>query len=318
VKIVFFGTPGFAASILEHLVLQSPHQEVIAVISKPDARKGRGQQVMQTPVHVMAERLLPTIPILQPKKTSDISIVEFLRSLQADVFVVVAYGEIVKKAILEIPRLGCLNIHASILPHLRGAAPIQRAIMQGDRKTGITIMRMDEGLDTGDMLLQKEVPIFENDTFPDIEAGLLSLAKESIVEALDLITKEKAFYVPQENALATFAPKICEKDLHLCPQEEVRKLHNLVRTFSPKPGAYFTILVRGKECRLKVLSSLKMEESNVTDFPVLRKVGSTLALVNSSGILLLKTIQLEGKAPVDSESFLRGYPIDCLSLYQSA
>jgi len=269
---------------------------------------------MYTPVHEMAARLLPNVPFIQPKRASDNETIEFLRSIQADIFVVVAYGEIVKKAVLELPRYGCLNIHASLLPYLRGAAPIQRSIMQGDRKTGITIMKMDVGLDTGDMLLQKEVPICENDLFQSVHDSLLSLAKEGIVEALDIIESGQARYTPQESSLATFAPKICDQDLILQPEENVRKLHNFIRALSPKPGAYFNILVRGKPVRLKVLSSLKMEGLNSLEKPALREYEGHLALVNSSGILLLRTIQLEGKAPTTSEAFLRGYPITCMSI----
>ena len=313
-RIVFFGTPQFAAGILEHLVLKGQHHQVIAVVSKPDAPKGRGQRMIYTPVHEAAERLLPGVPYRQPTKVSDPEVIEFLRSLQADIFLVVAYGEIVKKSVLDIPRYGCLNIHASLLPFFRGAAPIHRAIMHGDTRTGVTIMRMDVGLDSGDILLQKETPISLGDTFHEVELSLLSLAKDAILESLDLIEEGRAQFIPQENSLATLAPKIHERDLLLCPEERVDKLHNQIRALSPKPGAYFHILVRGRPFRLKVFSSVMMEGPSENTIPTLKVVNGHLALLNSSGILLLKKVQLEGKSSLSSEDFLRGYPLSCLTL----
>lgn len=313
-KIAFFGTPFFAASILEYLVKNGARHQVVSVVSKPDAPKGRGQRVLPTAVHEKAQELLPNVPFHQPHKASDEAIVSFLRMLQADIFVVVAYGEIIKKKVLEIPKYGCLNIHASLLPHLRGAAPIHRAIMQGYAKTGITIMRMDEGLDTGDMLLQKEMPIYENDAFSDVESRLLPLAQTAIVEALDSIEDGSAHYVPQNNACATFAPKILEKDLFLDPRENVATLHNYIRALSPKPGAYFSLYVRGKPMRLKILSSLNVRGETLLEKPVLLEQGKELALMNESGLLLFKSIQLEGRSATSSEAFLRGHPLDCLRL----
>ena len=308
-RVVFFGTPSFAAGILEHLVLQSHHQ-VVGVVSKPDAPRGRGQKVGKTPVHEVSERLLQNVPYLQPQKA--IEIIDVLQGLQADVFVVVAYGEIIKKAVLDIPRLGCLNIHASLLPHLRGAAPIQRALMRGDAKTGITIMKMDVGMDTGPVLLQKEVKISENTTFLDLEAYLQEKAKEGIVEALQLVEENKAYFVPQDSAQATIAPKITEKELCLDPEADIKALHNIIRALSPRPGVFFHILVRGKPVRLKVLASLDMGRMFLADQPRFRAHPDGLVLVNSSGSLLVTKLQLEGKSPMDSSSFLRGYPADCL------
>lgn len=313
-KIAFFGTPFFAASILEHIVKYGTRHQVMAIISKPDAPRGRGQKVLPTAVHKKTDELLPHVPFFQPRRASDETILPFLQALQADVFVVVAYGEIIKKRVLEIPKHGCMNIHASLLPHLRGAAPIQRALMQGDTKTGITIMRMDEGLDTGDMLLQKEMPIYENDTFADVESQLLLLAQKAVIEALDSIEDGSVRYVPQDNEHATIAPKIGEKDLCLHTEENVATLHNYIRALSPKPGAYISLFIRGKPMRLKILSSLKMGNPNPLEKPVLREYGNELALMNTSGLLLLKTVQLEGKGPTSSGEFLRGYPLDCLHL----
>lgn len=313
-RIVFLGTPVFAASILEHLVKTATRHSVVAVLSKPDSQSGRGRKVVQTPVHTMAEKLLPHVPILQPEKASDEKTVEFLRSLHADVFVVVAYGEIIKKAVLEVPKYGCLNIHASLLPHLRGAAPIQRALMQGDTTTGITIMRMDVGLDTGDTLLKKEVEISENMIFSELEHLLIEAAKSGIVEALDCIEDGNAHYIAQDTSQATYAHKIGEKDFCLHPEDHVRKLHNIIRACSPKPGAYFTLLVRGKPVRLKVLSSILQEKELDIPYPIFVEGEQRLSIANKTGVLLLKTVQLEGKAPLASEVFLRGYPLDCLSL----
>lgn len=306
-KIAFFGTPVFAAKILEHLVLNAQQHEIVAVISKPDKPKGRGQHCHMTPVHEMASSLLPNVPYMQPQKASSIETIEQLRAIGADIFVVVAYGEIVTKAILDMPRYGCVNVHASLLPLLRGAAPIQRAIMQGFLKTGVTIMRMAEGMDTGDMIITKEVSIGENDLVGTVQDRLLEAAKIGLVHALDAIENGTVVYRQQEHSLATKANKITELDLCLDANDDVRKLHNTIRALSPKPGAYFQISLREKFVRLKVLESRVGEECSKT--PTFQTRECNLVLVNSTGSLVIQELQLEGKARIASKEFLKGYPL---------
>lgn len=307
-KIAFFGTPLFAAKLLEHLATKVPQHQIVAVVSKPDKPKGRGQMCQMTPVHEIASKLLPGVPYLQPEKAS--AVIAPLESIGADLFVVVAYGEIVKKELLDLPKYGCVNVHASLLPLLRGAAPIQRAIMDGFSKTGITIMRMNEGMDTGDMIVKKEVPIDKNDSFLLVEERLLHAAQEGLVEALDAIEAKRAIYTPQDHTKATKANKITEKDLLLDPASDVQVVHNTIRALSPKPGAYFQVFVRNKPCRLKVLES--RVGTGYSESPVFQMREDRLALVNRTGELILYTIQPEGKARMSSQEFLRGYPIPTL------
>lgn len=311
-KVVFFGTPSFAAQILEYLVLHAPQHQIVAVVSKPDKPQGRGQKIVFTKVHESAVKCLPHVPILQPKKASDHETVQQLASFGADVFVVVAYGELVKKALLDLPSQGCLNIHASLLPHLRGAAPMQRAIMQGDEQIGVTIMRMDEGMDTGDMLLQKVVSIDEHDVLQDVYDKLLLQASMAIVEALDLIQEKRAVYVAQKHDKATLAPKILEKDQWLHPDMSVDQMYNTIRALSPKPGVYLKILLRGKPIRLKIVQTKKQMRRSLE--PVLTECSEGLLLMNQTGSLLLTRVQLEGRACMNSLEFLRGHPLHTLGL----
>lgn len=308
-KIVFFGTSSFSASLLEHLVLNVPQHRVVAVVSRPDSPKGRGQKCCMTPVHEVAERLVPNVLYLQPQKASSIEVIEHLKTLKADIFVVVAYGEIVTKALLDIPPKGCVNVHASLLPLLRGAAPIHRAIMQGFSHTGVTIMRMDEGMDTGDMILKKEVSIRENDCFDDVEKALLEAAKIGLVEALEAIEAGTVEYTQQNHAQATKASKVVERDLCLDVGQDVRTLHNMIRALSPKPGAYFQVRIRNKSFRLKVLKSTVISESRQEVTPSFKTRNGELVFVNTSGELLIQEVQLEGKARMPSKEFVRGYPL---------
>lgn len=307
-KIAFFGTPVFAAKLLEYLVLNAPQHQVVAVISKPDKPKGRGQHCQMTPVHEMASRLLPDVVYMQPVKASSVEAIEQLRSIGADIFVVVAYGEIVTKALLDIPKYGCVNVHASLLPLLRGAAPIQRAIMQGFAKTGVTIMRMSEGMDTGDMIVTKEVPIGENDSLDTVQQGLCEVAKIGLLEALDSIENGTVVYTQQDHSKATKANKITETDLLLDPKTDVRTLHNTIRALSPKPGAYFQVTLRNMSVRLKVVES-QLVAGPTSSEPLFQKRDGALVLLNSSGALLIQDLQLEGKARMASKEFLKGYPL---------
>ena len=284
------------------------------MVSRQDKPKGRGLVVEKTAVHEMAEKLDLQVPILQPKKTGEPEILQKLKAVQADAFVVVSYGEIIKKSVLDIPRYGCFNIHASLLPRLRGAAPIQRAIMRGDRTTGITIMKMDEGMDTGDMLLTKEIVIHENDCFADVEKALIEAAKEAIVEALDRIESGAFTLYPQNHEEATLAPKISDEELLLKPESNVKDLHNTIRALSPKPGAYLNVTVREKPMRMKIFSSKLLTEGGKSPEPLLTAQNGMLSLQNSTGRLLLETVQLEGRPRMSSQEVLRGYPIEILQL----
>jgi methionyl-tRNA formyltransferase len=309
VRVVFFGTPAFAALILKHLV-EATHHEIVAVVSKPDAPKGRGLSVCPTPVKTVAEQLLPSVPLLQPERASIPHIVDQLQALRPDVFLVVAYGEILKPSILEIPRLGCYNVHASLLPSYRGAAPIQRALMDGCEKTGISVFRLTKGMDSGDVIWQKGCSVGSDMNAEELTACLLEIAKEGSVESLRLLETGTAVFTQQRHEEATLAPRVVPEDLVLDQSRDVTVLHDTIRAFSPTPGAFFWIMYRERRLRLKIL---RTHVDPTTGGPY-RKWRMTedgsLALSTPDGVLIFDMIQLEGRSAMTSQAFLRGIPLE--------
>lgn len=233
-RIVFAGTPDFAASALRALVDNGYH--IAGVYTQPDRPAGRGRKLVPGPVKQLA--LENDLPVFQPESLKTAEAQRQLRELAPDVMVVAAYGLILPGDVLTIPTHGCLNIHASLLPRWRGAAPIQRAIAAGDSKTGITIMQMDKGLDTGDMLLKRETPIAPDDTGGSLHDRLARLGGEAIVAALGQLEAGTLTPVPQDNSQACYAHKLSKQDGHINWQAPAREIHNLVRAFNPWPGTY--------------------------------------------------------------------------------
>ncbi len=310
-KYVFFGTPQFAATVLKHLLGKKEH-ELVAIVSKPDKPQGRQQKIVPTPVKVVRDQMAPHVPLLQPLKASDPEFVEQLKSFNADLFVVVAYGEIVKKTVLDIPKICCLNIHASLLPLYRGAAPMQRCLLDGVSRTGITIMRMDVGLDSGDILLKKECPVPFDMTLGALTDALQEISCRAIDESFQLIDSGKAVFTPQDHSLATFAPKVSKEEAEINWDEKAINLHNKVRAFSPSPGAWSYLSIRGEKKRLKILETSVSSDASA---PIgkLIELQSQLAVGTKEGVLIIKKLQLEGKSPMDSSQFLKGYPLKDLS-----
>lgn len=308
-RLIFLGTPRFAASILEHLVKVTKH-DILAVVSKPDAPTGRGQHLVVTPVKETAQKLLPDVPVFQPNKVSDAESVAYLRGFQPDACVVVAYGEILKPPFLEIPRLGTYNIHASLLPSYRGAAPIQRALMDGCSHSGITIFRIDRALDSGDLVWQGRCAISPNMTAGELTEELLELAKRGIVESLDRIEQGTVTFRHQPHEEATFAPKIVPKDLILDPAQDILHIHDRIRALSPQPGAYFFVQYRDQKKRLKVFRS-HVDGSYTAPNPRWCVVPQGfLGLSTPSGTLVLEIVQFEGRSSMPSNQFLRGVPLE--------
>lgn len=235
-KIIFAGTPHFAAVALEALLTQQ--FDVAAVLTQPDRPAGRGMQLAPSTVKQLA--LQHGLPVLQPRSLKDADIQRELDTYAADVMVVAAYGLILPQAVLELPRYGCLNIHASLLPRWRGAAPIQRAILAGDKETGISIMQMDAGLDTGDMLLKKSCPITEHDTAQTLHGKLAALGAESIVEALRLLEQNRLERVPQDNTQATYAAKLSKAEAQIDWASDAAQIERAVRAYNPFPVAIAT------------------------------------------------------------------------------
>ena len=233
-NIVFAGTPDFAATALQALLEKG--FPVTAVYTQPDRPAGRGRKLVPGPVKQLA--LDHQLPVFQPESLKTAEAQDELRALAPDVMIVAAYGLILPPEVLAIPTHGCLNIHASLLPRWRGAAPIQRAIAAGDRETGITIMQMDKGLDTGDMLLTRTTPITDEDTGGSLHDRLAELGGEAIVAALHALQAEELRAEPQDDSQACYAHKLSKQDGHINWQSPASEIHNLVRAFNPWPGTY--------------------------------------------------------------------------------
>ncbi|MEO6696481.1 MAG: methionyl-tRNA formyltransferase, partial [Gammaproteobacteria bacterium] len=242
-KIIFAGTPEFAVPALQAL-LDSAH-EVCAVYTQPDRPAGRGRTVQASPVKQLALR--HRIPVLQPPSLKDASVQETLRALVADLMVVVAYGLILPAAVLSAPRLGCINIHASLLPRWRGAAPIQRAILAGDDQTGITLMQMDEGLDTGAMLVQRPCPILPTDSAKTLHDRLAALGAETLIETLGPLQDGTITARTQNGDAACYAAKLSKPEAVLDWRLDAAALDRKVRAFNPSPVAQGTLICPGRE-----------------------------------------------------------------------
>jgi len=303
VRIVFFGTPQFSAHILEDLLSLHAY-DIVAVISKPDARCGRGRKIMPTPVKQVAVR--HKIPVFQPERAS--SFLDRLESFRADLFLVVAYGELFSPELLQLPVLGCFNVHASLLPAYRGAAPIQRALMDGAHKTGISIFRLNAHMDSGDLLWQKEYAIDSNMNAGRLTERLLSLAQEGVKESLALLDSGNQRFISQHHEEATLAPKLKAKDRHLDPNQDVIWIHDHVRALSPSPGAFFLIECRDHVMRLKVLQT-HIDAQLCDKQRRWQVLNGSLALTTPSGTIFFDIVQLEGRAAMSSEEFLRGIPL---------
>ncbi|HNB27105.1 MAG TPA: methionyl-tRNA formyltransferase [Alphaproteobacteria bacterium] len=296
-RVIFMGTPGFAAVALKSLV--DAGHDILAVYSQPPRPKGRGMDVQPNPVHALAEEL--GIPVRHPVSIKSAEEIAAFQALQADVAVVAAYGLILPKAILEAPRHGCLNIHASLLPRWRGAAPIQRAIMAGDQQTGITIMQMDVGLDTGPMLMQEAVPIAAETDAGSLHDELAALGARMIVAALERLPD--GFQVePQPAAGVTYAAKITKEECRIDWTRDAVEIDRQIRGLAPSPGAFTEL--NGE--RLVVLAAEVMSGFHGAPGVAL---DDQLTIGCGSGVLRLILVKRAGKRAMSAEDMLRGFPV---------
>jgi methionyl-tRNA formyltransferase len=296
-RVLFIGTGEIGVPVLRSL-LNSDEHELVGAVTQPDKPVGRAQRIEAPPIkQALAGR---TIPILQPARIKSADAVAEIRALAPEVIVVMAYGQILPRSVLEIPRVACLNLHASLLPRHRGAAPVQAAILAGDRESGITVMYMDEGLDTGDILLQSRLEIAADETGGSLHDRLALIAPEALLAALTQLGKKSAPRIPQDSSAATYAPKLEREHGRIDWSEPVVTIERKVRAFNPWPGA-FTLLrdEAGTERKLKIHRASVVADG--------RNDPENLVIAAKDGALRLEEVQLEGKRRMSATEFLRGY-----------
>jgi methionyl-tRNA formyltransferase len=296
-RIIFMGTPEFAVPTLTEIV--STGHEVVAVYTRAPKPAGRGQAERKSPVHEAAEGF--GIPVFTPRSLRQSPEQEVFASLDADVAVVVAYGLILPKPILDAPRLGCLNLHGSLLPRWRGAAPIQRAVMAGDARTGIMVMQMDEGLDTGAVGLVEEMPIGPDMTSGEVHDKMMLIGADLMGRALAALDRGSLHFTPQAEDGVTYAAKIDKAEARIDWTKPAAEVHNLIRGLSPFPGAWFELTLNGIPTRIKALRSTLVSGSGPAG-----TILPDLTIACGSGAVRLVAVQREGKGAMDAATFLRG------------
>jgi methionyl-tRNA formyltransferase len=320
-RIVFIGTGEIGVPTLEAL-LKSEH-DVIGVVTQPDKPAGREQLIEPPPIKKVVTSGAPDaspprtgcalpIPVLQPARIKDRQAIEEIHALKPDVIVVMAYGQILPRSVLEIPKIACLNLHASLLPRWRGAAPIQAAIAGGDPETGITVMHMDEGLDTGDILLQHRIDIRSNDTGGSLHERLAQIAPDALLDSLRLFVEGSAPRIPQDNSLATYAPKLKREDGRIDWSEPAHIIERKIRAFNPWPGAFMELAPRLLDSGAAGGRNLKIFSASVVDLSgkpgeILRS-DKELIVAAGTNAVSLGEVQLEGKRRMSVAEFLRGHP----------
>ena len=304
-RIVFAGTPKFAVKSLS--VLNQSEHEVVAVYCQPDRPKGRGKVLTACPVKIFAEK--NNLLVIQPEDLKDKQNQKQLTLLNPDIMVVVAYGQILPKAVLQIPKLGCLNIHASLLPRWRGAAPIERAILEGDRETGISIMKMNEELDTGDILLEKKCTISNHETAQTLHDTLSNIGANAILETLNMLPTLKAR--PQQNNDATYAEKVTKDEAQIDWHQSAEQISRVIRAFNPRPIAYTNALAKQFENRVLRIIEAEVVKRQTTSSPgeVIKYDKNVCYVATSSGVINLKKIQLSGKKEVSIKDFNNAYQL---------
>jgi methionyl-tRNA formyltransferase len=299
VRIVFFGTPGFAVPTLDRL-LASPHA-VVAVVTQPDRPRGRGQRVLPSPIKA---RAADRVPVFQPTRLSDPEFLAALRASSPDLGVVAAYGRILPQPLLDLPRLGLINVHASLLPRWRGAAPVHRAILAGDRDTGITIIRMVLALDAGPMLAVRSTPIDPDETSGDLEARLADLGADLLIETVDRLAVGPVTGTPQDEHAVVYAPRLERADSQVDWQRPAVVIHNQIRGLHPWPLA--AARLHGHRVLLRRSTVVPEHASAAAPGVIERVEPDGIVVATSPGAVRLIEIQMEGRAPMHVRDFLHG------------
>jgi methionyl-tRNA formyltransferase len=305
-SVVFFGTPAFAAELFEWLLTKNIN--IVAVVTKPDRPKGRSDKLIPSEVKLKAQALAPHVPIWQPESAKSDDFFHALELLKADLFIVVAYGEIIQQRLLDLPTYGAINVHASLLPTYRGAAPIQRCIMEGQTQSGVTIMQMVRKMDAGAMLRVAKVAIGEDTTYGELECALCQASKEPLLQVVqEYASGIVPAHTPQDENLVTFAPKI---ELEECQIDWLRPagdIHNLVRGVNPHPGAWCWVESKGEKKRLKIFRSRVRSDLEGVAGAVLPSSAGQFFVACGQGALDIIEVQLEGKRKMNAHEFLQGH-----------
>ena len=302
-KVIFMGTPDFAVYSLKALLEE---HEVVAVVTQPDKPKGRGKKLQPTPVKELA--MAHGIEVLQPVKVREAEVIEKLRGYDADLIAVTAFGQILPEDILNMPKYGCINVHGSLLPEYRGAAPMQRAIIDGKKVTGITTMYMAKGMDTGDMLLKTEVEILPTDNFADLHDKMAEAGARLLLETLRGLEAGTIQRIPQEEALATYAPMLYKETGHIDWTMDGQKIIDLMRGMYPGHGAYAML----EDAPLKMFWAEREEK----DYPaaacgeIVEVTKKDFAVKCGDGILRIKEVQAQGGKKMAADAYLRGHGLE--------
>ncbi len=302
-RIVFMGTPDFAVPCLRVLISQK--HDIAAVVTQPDRVKGRGKKLAPPPVKVLAEEA--GIPVYQPEKIKAQEFTQILKALKPDAIIVVAFGQILSQAILDIPPLGCINVHASLLPKYRGAAPINWCIIKGEKTTGVTTMYMDKGLDTGDMIIKKETAIGENETAGELHDRLMELGASVLSETMELLSKGEVTREPQDNTEATYAPIMTKSLGRIDWSKDATVIRNLIRGTYPWPGAFSTY--SGRVFKIMSAEALTPDVKHEKWGSILKVEKDSIIVSCGTGSLRILELQFENEKRMSVEAYLRGHEI---------
>ncbi len=308
-RILFMGTPAFALPALK--MLHEQNYPIIGVVTQPDRPQGRGQREIAPPVKLLAQKL--GLPVFQPLKVRDQSFLDILNQLKPDLVVVSAFGQILPRTIIEFPRLGCLNVHPSLLPKYRGAAPLNWAIIRGETKTGVTIMLMDEGMDSGDILLQQETPLGTAETVGELHDRLAAEGANLLVRAIDQVSSGTASRTPQDSSRVTFAPRLTKETGRINWGESSTNIVNLIRGLSPAPAAY--TFLEGEALKIFVAEPKPGKKEEVPG-KIDAESSKGLSVAAVDGYVILKEVQLAGKKRMTVNEFLRGYRLQPETILQ--
>lgn len=310
-RVIFFGTPQFAAEVLQYLI--ENRVQIVSVITKPDRPKGRSSEPVPTPVKEVAQSQNPPIPVHQPELVSAPDFAETLRAYNADLFVVVAYGEILKQHILDMPPRGCINVHASLLPKYRGAAPIQRSIIEGEAKTGITIMHMVKKMDAGDIIKMVKVSIEPNMTYGELEKELCKQGSKALLEVIYQFQQGSVHSIEQDHSQATFAPKIELEDCEVHWTSSAKSIHDLIRGVNPHPGAWCYVKIGSQQKRLKINKTVLIYNLKGDPGHILPSRKEELIIACGEDAIQILELQLEGKKVMTAQELMRGLSKENLS-----